>query len=207
MSPYKSVHGPRPPALQLSPNSAATQFSVLAGGDHLSPWPRSAHSCNTAHLSPIPHHLVNRSLSLSGAPSTESPPSYFPTSTPGPNQPEQDHNMMEDVSFHSEPQKPHPQAQIPSPVNDGDAIMASGAPPEDTEMDYQQTSPAHSIKPRVSSPTSTAYSQQTHEDLMKQAAVAASMPRKRPALVMGFRADCEKCRCRVPGHYSHIMRK
>lgn len=28
----------------------------------------------------------------------------------------------------------------------------------------------------------------------------------KPMLVMGFRADCEKCRARVPGHYSHILR-
>jgi hypothetical protein len=28
----------------------------------------------------------------------------------------------------------------------------------------------------------------------------------RPTLVMGYRADCEKCKARVPGHYSHIIR-
>ncbi|KAI9837161.1 MAG: hypothetical protein M1837_003122 [Sclerophora amabilis] len=28
----------------------------------------------------------------------------------------------------------------------------------------------------------------------------------KPALAMGYRADCEKCRARVPGHYSHVMR-
>lgn len=43
-----------------------------------------------------------------------------------------------------------------------------------------------------------------------------SMPRKsrgsqsggmgKPMLVMGYRADCNKCRARVPGHYSHILR-
>lgn len=30
--------------------------------------------------------------------------------------------------------------------------------------------------------------------------------RGKPMLVMGYRADCEKCRARVPGHYSHIVR-
>ncbi|KAI9887951.1 MAG: hypothetical protein M1823_000208 [Watsoniomyces obsoletus] len=30
--------------------------------------------------------------------------------------------------------------------------------------------------------------------------------RGKPMLVMGFRADCEKCKARVPGHYSHIVR-
>ena len=28
----------------------------------------------------------------------------------------------------------------------------------------------------------------------------------RPMLVMGYRVDCERCRARVPGHYSHIVR-
>jgi hypothetical protein len=25
-------------------------------------------------------------------------------------------------------------------------------------------------------------------------------------LCMGFRADCDKCRTRVPGHYNHVIR-
>jgi hypothetical protein len=25
-------------------------------------------------------------------------------------------------------------------------------------------------------------------------------------IAMGFRADCDKCQRRVPGHYSHIVR-
>ncbi|KAK2731748.1 hypothetical protein FQN57_003183 [Myotisia sp. PD_48] len=32
-----------------------------------------------------------------------------------------------------------------------------------------------------------------------------SKPRKKATLAMGFRADCEKCQRRVPGHYSHIV--
>ncbi|KAI9827859.1 MAG: hypothetical protein M1832_004348 [Thelocarpon impressellum] len=28
----------------------------------------------------------------------------------------------------------------------------------------------------------------------------------KPVLSMGYRADCEKCRARVPGHYSHVIR-
>lgn len=202
--------GNRPPALQLSPSSAATQLSVLAGGDHLSPWLLSARSSSTAHSSPIPHNMVNRSLSLSGPQSAVPTPTYFPTSVPVSNQPEQDHNMMEDVSLHMEERQTHSPARLPSPVSDDDAIMASSdkAPLEDTEMDYFQTSQAHGIGPSTpSSAKSTGqYSQQTHADLMKQAAAATPTHRKRPALVMGFRTDCEKCRCRVPGHYSHILR-
>ena len=28
----------------------------------------------------------------------------------------------------------------------------------------------------------------------------------RPVLSMGYRADCDKCRARVPGHYTHVLR-
>lgn len=33
----------------------------------------------------------------------------------------------------------------------------------------------------------------------------SSSHRRAPRLQMGFRADCEKCIDRVPGHYSHIL--
>lgn len=200
------AHGHCPPALQLRP-SAAAQLSALAGGDHLSPWPLSAHSSYAVNPSPIPQHIVNRSLTLSGAQSTVSSPSYFPTSTPAANQPEPDRDMTEDGRFNDEIWNQRLPVRLSKPAVDDDVIMVSADKPEDTEMDHSQSSP-RSMKRAASSPASTTgqYSQQTHEDLMKQAAVSASTHRKRPALVMGFRADCEKCRCKVPGHYSHILR-
>lgn len=39
----------------------------------------------------------------------------------------------------------------------------------------------------------------------RPSAAPASTPRK-VTFCMGFRADCEKCQQRVPGHYSHILR-
>ena len=33
-----------------------------------------------------------------------------------------------------------------------------------------------------------------------------SLKRSKPMFSMGFRADCEMCRDRVPGHYNHIFR-
>lgn len=204
-SPSRLAHGNRPPVLQLRP-SAAAQLSALAGGDHLSPWPLSA-SSYAADPSPIPQHVVNRSLTLSGAQSTVSSPSYFPTPTPVAKQSEPDRNVMEDGPFNSGEWNQRAHGRLPKPAGDEDVIMFGGDKPEDTEMDYFQSSPRN-MKRTAPPPASTAgqYSQQTHEDLMKQAAVSASTHRKRPALVMGFRADCEKCRCRVPGHYSHILR-
>ena len=34
----------------------------------------------------------------------------------------------------------------------------------------------------------------------------SSVPEGKVIFTMGFRADCEKCRSRVPGHYSHVLR-
>lgn len=204
------MHGRRPPALQLNPSSTARQFPGLAGGDHLSPWLLNAQSTGSAQASPIPHNTFNHSLSLNGAQSTVPMSSYFPASVLTTHQSKNDHNMMEDVSFYKGNHPPAFTNRLPSPVSETDASMARGnqAPPEDTEMDYVQTSAEHMITPSTPPQTSstTQYSQQTFEDLMKQAAASSPKHRKRPALVMGFRGDCEKCRCRVPGHYNHIMR-
>ena len=34
----------------------------------------------------------------------------------------------------------------------------------------------------------------------------ASSKGRKTTLSMGYRADCEKCRTRVPGHYNHVIR-
>jgi hypothetical protein len=204
-SPTKSAHGHRPPALQLSPSSAAKHLAVLAGGDQLSPWLLNGQHLHSAQPSPIPHGMVNHSLNLCATPSALSTPVYFPAQ-PAANQP-QDINMMEDVSFHKEEQPSTRPVRLPSPVSDDDATMASGpkTPTDEMEMAYsQQTSPVQCFRP--STPPAGQYSQQTVEDLIRQAAKVTPTQRRRPALVMGYRTDCEKCRCRVPGHYSHILR-
>lgn len=206
-SPARSTHGHRPLALQLSPSSAAKHLSALAGGDQLSPWLVSAHRLHSVQPSPIPHGIVNHSLNLCATPSSLSTPVYFPAHHPVANQPQPDINMMEDVPTHKEDQLfAHP-VRLPSPVSDDDATMASGPKTPTDEMDTaysQQTSPVYGFRP--STPTAAQYSQQTVDDLIKQAAKVTPTQRRRPALVMGYRADCEKCRCQVPGHYSHILR-
>ncbi|KAJ5127396.1 hypothetical protein N7448_008175 [Penicillium atrosanguineum] len=203
-SPAKSVHGNRPPALQLSPSSAAKHLAVLAGGDQLSPWLVTGHHLHSTQPSPIPHGMVSHSLNLCATHSVRSTTTYFPPQ-PIASQPP-DANMM-DVSFHKEVQHSVHRVRLPSPVSDGDAEMANGpkTPTDEMDMSYsQQTSPVQGFRP--STPPMGQYSRQTVEDLMQQAAKITPTQRKKPALVMGYRADCEKCRCHVPGHYSHIMR-
>lgn len=43
-----------------------------------------------------------------------------------------------------------------------------------------------------------------HAMFERRSDTSSEAPRK-AKLVMGFRADCEKCQKRVPGHYSHIV--
>lgn len=204
-SPTKSVHGNRPPALRLSPSSAAKHLAVLAGGDQLSPWLVTGHHLHSTQPSPIPHGMVSHSLNLCTTPSALSTSAYFPPQ-PVASQP-LDTNMM-DVSFHKETQHSSRPVRPPSPVSDDDdAEMANGpkTPTDEMDMSYsQQTSPVYGFRP--STPPMGQYSRQTVEDLMRQAAKITPTQRKKPALVMGYRADCEKCRCHVAGHYSHIVR-
>jgi hypothetical protein len=199
----KSLHGNRPPTLQLSPNSV--HLAVLASGDHLSPWLVNGHHLPSAQPSPIPHSMVSHSLNLCTTPSALSTPSYFPAQPVASLQ--LDTNMM-DVSFHKEAHSAHQvRVRLPSPVSDDDADMVNGPKTLTDEMDMsfsQQTSPVQGFRP--STPPMGQYSRQTVEDLMQQVAKVTPPQRKKPALVMGFRADCEKCRCHAPGHYSHIIR-
>lgn len=154
--------------------------------------------------------MVNHSLNISGAPTAVPAPGSFPIPSSIANGSQPDQHVMEDVAFH---RVGSPTARLPSPVSDDDdATMGSGykTPTEDADMTYSpcQTSPVHGFHQNAVPSTEAAgqYSQQTHADLMKHAALSPSALRKKPALVMGYRADCEKCRCRVPGHYSHIVR-
>ena len=40
----------------------------------------------------------------------------------------------------------------------------------------------------------------------RRGAVVGWEGKEKVSLSMGYRADCEKCRSRVPGHWSHVVR-
>ncbi|KAJ5092115.1 hypothetical protein NUU61_006985 [Penicillium alfredii] len=215
-SPTKPVLGHRPPALQLNPaNSIATsQRSILANGDELSPWISSGRSSNSLQPSPIPHNLVNQSLNLTGPASAAPAQDYFPSDilpvihAPNPGPP----NVMEGVA----PSKVDPHTatvRLPSPVSDDDTMANGKTPPSDAEMMYfsphPSSPPSFSGCPNVTAwtaPSMIPEPQSTRPCAGPLQRAIPSMPRKKPALVMGYRADCDKCRHKVPGHYSHIIR-
>ncbi|KAL4930693.1 uncharacterized protein BDV17DRAFT_36487 [Aspergillus undulatus] len=105
--------------------------------------------------------------------------------------------------------------RLPSPVSDnGDSMSDIKGTSDEADMDYE-LSPAGSapLLSSVNSPAMEAEAADMRErlsslDLPDQANAKSSSnlkPPKKLGFSMGYRADCDKCRRRVPGHYSHII--
>lgn len=104
---------------------------------------------------------------------------------------------------HSEPGYVHKQRRrLPSPISEDESMLfsvntisPSGMTEEmmnrlDMRLD-DSCSPTKDI-PRVERPPAEE--------------AASIQTRTKAKLLMGYRADCEKCRARVPGHYNHLIR-
>lgn len=104
---------------------------------------------------------------------------------------------------HSEPGYGHKQRRrLPSPISEDESMLfsvntisPSGMTEEmmnrlDVRLD-DSCSPTEDI-PRVERPPAEE--------------AASIQTRTKAKLLMGYRADCEKCRARVPGHYNHLIR-
>ncbi|KAJ5166643.1 uncharacterized protein N7482_005424 [Penicillium canariense] len=205
------AYGPRPPMLHLSvdANTAKQQLAVLAGGDNLSPWHVDSQP-GSLQPSPIPHQLVNQSLTINGVPTATPPLGYFPAvATPPANAPLQDQIMMEGAACNREAQAP--MDRLPSPVSDNDdAIMGDpgNTGDADTEMgDCPAPSFSQLAPPALAAELANLY-QQAPPPITDHyhSSTCNAVPRRRSPLVMGYRAGCNKCQCKAPGHYSHIRR-
>ncbi|PWY69574.1 hypothetical protein BO70DRAFT_365847 [Aspergillus heteromorphus CBS 117.55] len=155
--------------------------------------------------SPIPQRLVDQSLTISERAVSHSPYNAIPPAK----------NSVTRVVFESSASSPHQGApkdpyssqdrvwwcgqRLPSPVSDnGDGMPASGKDSvSDVDMSYNISQPAS--PPDLHQPTFL-----TDHPMPEYTPVSPS--KKKTAFSMGYRADCDKCRRRVPGHYSHIIR-
>ena len=114
---------------------------------------------------------------------------------------------MEDIV----PHKVHlPAIRLPSPVSDTDMAMTDSGP--DMQMqtiladEYPYRVPTPGLDYGTVSPIPVAaHPMSRHASRQNTPTPPCSAPHRRSALVMGYRADCDKCRCKVPGHYSHIV--
>ncbi|OGM40184.1 hypothetical protein ABOM_010980 [Aspergillus bombycis] len=172
------------------------------------PWPPSARGNEDIQPSPIPHSLVNQYLTISERHAATSTYGYFPPTT-------SDHDSTLSTRSHGATPPCFDIQRLPSPISDGEDAMASiKDTASDVDMAYNPSRPA-SFSPStwIGTERSSPNMQEAIPSLMESAkdTLSESKPKsvsnkKKITISMGFRADCEKCRCKVPGHYSHIIR-
>lgn len=179
----------------------------LVAGDGLSPWPASARNNNgSAQPSPIPRTLINQSLNIGGH-QTLSPPNVTLM----------DHDSGLSAQGSSSAENPDSSwshcPRLPSPVSEGEDAPTgdSKASPSDAEMSYTLShpgSPRLCVQDQGLKGSHDPDMQQTvvNSIIASEEPVRATQPQKKVTFFMGYRADCEKCRQKVPGHYSHITR-
>ena len=96
--------------------------------------------------------------------------------------------------------------RLPSPVSDHEDAMAISS--KDSASDADMTYLSQPASPPPWDPGATADLQPPTglaDNLVRERS-PTSASKKKIAFSMGYRADCEKCRRKVPGHYSHIIR-
>lgn len=207
----KSVNGHRPLMLHLSPdiNTASQLRPVLATGDHLSPWLVVSRP-GSAQPSPIPHQLINQSLTINGVPTTTPTHGYFPAeASPVANVQQADLHMTQSLGVNTETLAPT--LPLPSPISEnGNPVMAIPENNGDADAEMGGCSPPSFDQTVSSAPWTGPADIYQQEPLViagtQHTFTCTGAPRRRSPLVMGYRADCNKCLCKVPGHYSHIRR-
>ncbi|KAE8138742.1 hypothetical protein BDV38DRAFT_243707 [Aspergillus pseudotamarii] len=172
-------------------------------------WPTSAGGNEDIQPSPIPHSLVNQYLTISEPHAATSAYGYFPPTT-------SNHDSTLSTchpTSHGATPSCFDTQRLPSPVSDGEDAMASTKDTaSDVDMTYNPSRPA-SFSPSIwlgterSSPNTqeTMPSMDSAKDTLPEPKSKSVSNKKKITISMGYRADCEKCRCKVPGHYSHII--
>ncbi|PYH93504.1 hypothetical protein BO71DRAFT_381483 [Aspergillus ellipticus CBS 707.79] len=192
--------GPQYAVPMLSSDMDIDDSKDTVGGDTHGRNPADAGSNYSLRPSPIPPSLVSQSLTISERTTVQTPCGFVSPAM----------NTMDRMGSKHSASSPHPSAprdpysaqdrvwwcgqRLPSPVSDsGDAMASNGKDSaSDVDMTYNISQPA--------SPPDL------HQEDLIQEYSPASTSKKKAAFSMGYRADCDKCRRRVPGHYSHIIR-
>lgn len=225
----------------------------LIHGDNLSPWPPSTNHKGNARLqpSPIPHHLINQSLTISGGRTATPIYDHFTINMrPARMQEERQTADPSESTIKSHLLEPKDESlwwrrrRLPSPVSEaGDVVserMTETMDTQDNVVDFpdkekaEKTSGWSNLEPsmevdgqehstqwltvpgqcRATAAHMTEASAQSHSSTLEltpapnpaNAEQTLTRAKSKISFTMGYRADCEKCRLKVPGHYSHIVR-
>ncbi|KAL2828750.1 hypothetical protein BDW59DRAFT_43606 [Aspergillus cavernicola] len=170
---------------------AATGFDTTTQQSSAVPHSFACQSLRNGHFASIPFGLQQSMLSTAMV--------AYSQGSPGPN-PE----LSRDTPWWRSP-------RLRSPVSDnGDAMTSNKNTSGDAEMAYDLSPSESSLSTKSSSMEAEAAEMRkrlSSLDLPDQGnAEPTSKPVAKLAFSMGYRADCDKCRRRVPGHYSHIIK-
>ncbi|KAA8642134.1 uncharacterized protein ATNIH1004_011075 [Aspergillus tanneri] len=154
--------------------------------------------------SPIPNSLINQSLTLSErqelwatvATGTEDQEPAFSV-----------YNGQESGEIHN-----HTlwcDQRLPSPISDcGDVFRSSKESVGGISMMHDKSHPTSFLPSDECNPTSQQYIPSIETPTEAPSTPKSNTnPNKKIIFSMGFRADCDKCHRKVPGHYSHINRR
>ncbi|TAQ90580.1 hypothetical protein B7494_g1116 [Chlorociboria aeruginascens] len=93
--------------------------------------------------------------------------------------------------------------RLPSPISEGELSPSSITDGLGVmQMEIESPSP---ISPDRETPTKKGHYRSKHSLRAWTGGSGEAMPGMKRTFSMGYRADCEKCRLKIPGHYSHII--
>ncbi|KAE8155220.1 hypothetical protein BDV25DRAFT_146341 [Aspergillus avenaceus] len=149
--------------------------------------------------SPIPHSLVNQSLTISDRHSAN-PMLECARSTP--NEPVM--SPFGQVPTDAPATNCFGLRRLPSPVSDGEDGSTHC---KDTASDVDMATPRRvSLSPSVDRNRISHMPRPNSSTDAVKPKQPKNLSKKKATVSMGYRADCEKCRSKIPGHYSHIIR-
>ncbi|KAF9886017.1 hypothetical protein FE257_012073 [Aspergillus nanangensis] len=168
--------------------------------DGLQPWAPSGQDDKVLQPSPISHNLINQSLTLNEQhpeTSINIPTSEDPIPTASVQNPAQGQQYT--TYEHSQ--------RLPSPVSEGEDIPTNLS----LTINYLGHASHSNVDPlpadgptlNLEQPSATLLGQDQRSTPYRK---LGPSKKKKASVAMGFRADCEKCRRKIPGHYSHIIR-
>ncbi|EAW11821.1 uncharacterized protein ACLA_005770 [Aspergillus clavatus NRRL 1] len=176
-------------------------------------WPGSGKNNGSFQPSPISNHFrINQFLSFTEQPNTLSTYKKL----------QDQENQREDPAFRKDLLSSWSDQRFPSPISENNNVMTCDKfPNSDIEMTSSASRSASSalfasqVGPKLQHDPNS-YQGPPQQDLLSinalgQGQQLISRPntpsrKKKVTLSMGFRADCDKCLHKVPGHYSHIIR-
>ncbi|RHZ67902.1 uncharacterized protein CDV56_104591 [Aspergillus thermomutatus] len=202
----------------------STKMDVDSGGDthnltsneNPHDWPGSTPRNGSIQPSPIPHNLVNQFLNISEQSKVFTTSEH--NSTRNPSASVMDQAFVEStnkIGHHEKVSTERSQEtfwstqRLPSPISEDENVVSRGkCTMSDAEMASgasRSTSPA--LPPYQRDPSQWFGTTESQQQATQPGYPSVPyMNKKKVSISMGFRADCDKCLRKVPGHYSHIIR-